>query len=201
MSSFLQQQPIILASGSSIRLKLLKSLGLEFTVVPSHVDEDGIKAAHQSDNMIDLGFALAKAKALAVSKDYAEHFIIAADQLCLIGNRILDKPLNHQTAVEHLNLLNGKTHQQISCVCIARNGLILWQYHDIAHLTLRHLSEQNIEHYLQLEKPYHSCGAYQFETQGKWLFENIEGKEDTILGLPLMALAHALIDINAVTVQ
>lgn len=200
MSRFLQQKQLILASGSSIRLQLLTSLGLDFLVIPSHCDEDAIKATHQSKNFLELGFALATAKALDVSKQYPGHFVIAADQLCVMGKKILDKPLNHQRATEHLRMLNGKRHQQIACLCIAKDGEVLWQYHDIAHLTLHYLSECNIEAYLQAEKPYHSCGAYQYESKGKWLFKEVRGKEDTILGLPLVPLANALISLGAVKI-
>ena len=198
MSRFLNQHPIILASGSAIRFKLLSSLGLEFLVIPSDCDEEAIKLTHNSDNALDLGFTLARAKALEVSQRHPEHFIIAADQLCVINKKILDKPLNHQTAIEHLHLLSGKTHQQIACVCIAKANNIICQYYDIATLTVRPLKEEEIESYLQSEKPYNSCGAYQYETQGKWLFSSVLGQEDTILGLPLLPLTNALIDLGAV---
>lgn len=198
MSRFLQHKPLILASGSSIRLKLLNTLGLDFLVIPSNCDEEEIKRIHKSDSILDLGFALASCKALDVSRRYPDHYVIAADQLCVIGKKILDKPLNHQTAIEHLRLLNGKKHQQIVCLCIAKGNRILWQHHDQANLTLHYLSEKNIEAYLQSEKPYHSCGAYQYETQGKWLFKEVNGSEDTILGLPLIPLANALLSLGVV---
>lgn len=200
MFKFLNQQPIILASGSSIRLKLLNSLGLKFITVPSNCDEESIKLTHQSDNYIDLGFALAANKALSVSQQYPDHFIIAADQLCVIGKKILDKPLTHQIAVEHLRLLSGKRHYQIACVCIIKENKILWQYHDTATLTTHILTEKTIEDYLQAEQPYHSCGAYQFEAMGKWLFKEVQGSEDTILGLPLVPLANALVSLGAVII-
>ncbi|WP_298622489.1 Maf family nucleotide pyrophosphatase [uncultured Legionella sp.] len=200
MFKFLQHKPLILASGSSIRLKLLDTLGLDFLVIPSNVDEDAIKKIHQSDNHLDLGFALANSKALEVSKRYPEHYVIAADQLCVIGKKILDKPLNHQTAIEHLRLLSGKKHQQIACLCIAKDDKILWYHHEIANLTLHYLSEHTIEAYLQSEKPYQSCGAYQYESKGKWLFKEVDGNEDTILGLPLLPLANALLSLGVVTI-
>ncbi|WP_454781942.1 Maf family protein [Legionella sp. WA2022007384] len=198
MSKLFQQEPIILASSSSIRLKLLQSLGIEFSVVPSHCDEDAIKASFKSESTLDLGYALAASKALAVSLQYPEHFIIAADQLCLFGQTLLNKPLNHPTAIEHLRLLSGKEHLQIACLCIAKNNELLWQHHETAYLTLHHLSEKSIEAYLQSEKPYHSCGAYQYESQGKWLFKEVQGSEDTILGLPLLPLSNALMKLGAV---
>lgn len=201
MSRFLQQQPLILASGSAIRFKLMTSLGLKFQVVSSNCDEDKIKANHNSDNIIELGSKLAQAKALEVSQHYPEHFVIAADQLCVIGKKILDKPLNHHTAIEHLHLLNGKEHQQIACTCIAQGNRILWQHHDVAYLSLRQLSEQEIDAYLQSDKPYHSCGAYHFEALGKWLFKEVKGSEDTILGLPLLPLTNALLNLGVVTLD
>ncbi|MGC1182317.1 Maf family protein [Legionella sp.] len=198
MSKFLQQEPIILASGSAIRYKLLQSLGISFTVVPSNYDEEAIKESFHTKNKIDLGYALAANKALEVSKQYPQHFVIAADQLCLIGQELLNKPLTHQTAMQHLSLLSGQKHQQIACLCIAKNNKLLWQHHEQAEVTLHPLNEHIIEAYLLSEKPYQSCGAYQYETQGKWLFKEVSGSEDTILGLPLLPLASALMKLGAV---
>lgn len=199
MSKFLQQKPIILASSSAIRLQLLQSLGIEFSVVPSHCDEDAIKASFKSESTLDLGYALAASKALEVSQHHPDHFIIAADQLCLFGQTLLNKPLNHTTAVEQLSLLSGKEHLQIACLCIAKNNEVLWQHHETAYLTLHHLSEKTIEAYLQSEKPYQSCGSYHYELQGKWLFKEVQGNEDTILGLPLFSLTQALMKLGAVS--
>lgn len=201
MSKFLKQRSIVLASGSAIRAKLLESLGIEFSVIPSQCDEDAVKATHQSGNILDLGYTLAQTKALDVSKNHPNSFIIAADQLCVIGDKLLDKPLTHATTIAHLRMLSGNKHQQIACVCIAKDDKIVWRYHDIAYLTLRTLTNQQIEHYLQTDKPYHSCGAYQFETQGKWLFSDIQGATDTILGLPLLPLTNALLDLGAVSLR
>lgn len=198
MSKFLHQQPIILASGSAIRRKLLQSLGLEFSVVPSTCDEEAVKESFHADNKIDLGYALAASKALEVSQRHPEQFIIAADQICLLDQTLLNKPLNHQTAIAQLSLLSGQQHQQIACLCIAKNNELLWQHHEIANVTLHRLSKQSIEAYLLSETPYQSCGAYQYETQGKWLFKEVNGSEDTILGLPLLPLTAALVNLGAV---
>lgn len=198
MSRFIHQKPLILASGSKIRYQLLHSLGLDFLTIPADCNEDQIKQSFTGTDLIKLGFLLAETKALAVSQHYPDHYVIAADQLCIIGNQLLDKPLTHQIAIEHLTLLSGKQHQQIACVCIAKANQILWKHHDIANLVLHQLSRNTIESYLNSEKPYYSCGAYQFETQGKWLFKEVYGSEDTILGLPLLPLSKALLELNIV---
>ncbi|MDI1351816.1 MAG: Maf family protein [bacterium] len=199
MSNFLQQKPLVLASGSSIRATLLKSIGLEFLIIPSQCNEEAIKKEHQSEPIVDLGFTLAISKALEVSSHYPGHFVIGADQLCVFGDLLLDKPLNHETAIKHLSLLNANTHQQIACMCIAQNNKIIWQHHEIAYLTMRKLNSTQIDSYLKLEQPYQSCGAYQYETQGKWLFQQVVGDEDTILGLPLLPLIDGLIDLGVVS--
>lgn len=198
MSDFLKQKKIILASGSQIRKKLLHSLGLDFEAIPSSCDEDNVKNAFTSDNWLELGYQLAKEKALDVSQRYPDHYVIGADQLCLEGDNLYDKPLNHDTAVKHLKSLRGKTHQQIACICLAKNGQILWEHHETARMTMRDLSDHSIEAYLRAEKPYQSCGAYQYETLGKWLFSQVTGDENTILGLPLKSLSEALITFHAV---
>lgn len=198
MSDFLKQQPLILASGSQSRQKLLQSLGINFTVVPSQVNEDIIKQQHAFDTSNELARTLAAAKALAVSKRYPDYFVIAADQLCLIGNQCLDKPGTHAIATQHLRLLSGQTHQQLVACCIAKAGELQWESQISAYLTMRSLNDDMIENYLCLDKPYQSCGAYHYEGRAKWLFRQVEGSECTILGLPLLPLTEALLDLGAI---
>lgn len=199
MSNFINQQPLILASASQSRMKLLRSLGLQFEAIPSSCDEESVKQQIGTGSFIELALGLACCKALEVSQRYPEHFVIGADQLCVIGDQYLDKPLTHATAVTHLRLLSGKTHQQISACCVAKAGVIVWQGHDIATLTMQPLNDSTIEAYLKLDQPYQSCGAYHYEGRAKWLFKEVQGSDSTILGLPLLQLAQALRDLKAIS--
>lgn len=199
MSRFISQQPLILASASKSRMMLLSSLGLTFEVIPANCDESLIKKNFPiSGSLLDMASLIACSKALEVSQHYPDPFVIAADQLCVIGDKYLDKPLTHTTAFSHLRLLSGKTHQQIAALCIAKGGQIVWQHHDIATLTMQELSEETIEAYLQTVKPYQSCGAYHYEGLAKWLFKEVQGSDSTIQGLPLLPLAQALIELKAI---
>ncbi len=200
MSSFLKQQNIILASQSSIRQKLLSSLGIKFEVIPSGCDEEKIKHEHSALEWPELGIKLAEAKAAAVSKINPNAFIIGADQLCVLNNRLMSKPGHHDKACEQLFELSAKTHTQIACLSIAHQGKIVWSHHSTATLKMKELTHQCIEAYLLQEKPYQSCGSYQFEGPGKWLFEQVEGHEDTVLGLPLLPLIKGLCKVQAVTI-
>lgn len=198
MSNFIKQQPIILASGSSSRQALLRTLGIHFEIVHSGCDEEAIKIAFKGSSMIDLAKTLARQKALTVSQRFPKHTVIAADQLCVIGNQYLDKPGSHAIAVEHLRLLSGNTHQQIAACCIAQNGEVCRQFEETASLTMHTLDDQTIENYLRLDMPYQSCGAYHYEGQAKWLFRAVTGSEDTILGLPLNPLTNHLMDLGVI---
>lgn len=199
MSNFLNQQPIILASASLARQKLLYSVGLNFEIIPADVDEEAIK--QQFDRhypFTTLARILAAAKALTVSKHYPESFVIAADQLCVIGDEYLDKPGNHEIATLHLQKLRGKTHQQIAACCIAKDETIIWETQETASLTMNNLSDNMIDAYLKCDKPYQSCGAYNYEGRAKWLFERVEGSDCTVLGLPLLPLTQALSHLDIV---
>lgn len=198
MSDFLSQNAIILASGSASRQALLKSLGINFQVVVSQCDENAIKNAYQDAPFLEMARTLACAKALPISEQFPDAFVIGADQLCIFGKGYLDKPGSHANAFKHLKLLQGQTHQQLAAICIAKAGKIIAQFEDYAQLTMHPLSDKLIEHYLSSEQPYQSCGAYHFEGQAKWLFSAVEGSESTILGLPLTPLCNHLLAIKAI---
>lgn len=199
MSDFITQQPLILASASKSRQQLLRALGLQFDQIPSRCDEDAIKGMSMACTASELAASLAASKALVVSEDYPEHFVLGADQLCVLGEQYFDKPGNHEVAKTQLRKLSGHTHQQISACCIVKGGTILWAFQDIALLTMRPLSDRAIEAYLLAEKPYQSCGAYHYEGQAKWLFTQVQGSDSTIQGLPIQFLIQGLLKTGAIT--
>ncbi|WP_131781084.1 Maf family protein [Legionella gresilensis] len=192
MSNFLIQKPLILASGSKIRKQLLESLSLEFKVIPSDSDETALKNQLAHSEPLELARALAADKALIVSRKYPDSYILAADQICVMANRYFDKPGNHEVATAHLRQLRGKKHQQIAAFCIAKAGKLLFEGQDVALLSMKLISDQTIETYLQADKPYQSCGAYNYEGRAKWLFTKVEGQDSTIQGLPLLPVVQAL---------
>lgn len=199
MSRLFSQKPLILGSGSKSRASLLSSLQLDFKIVPSNFDEDLEKKAFQSKHLSNLAQHLARGKALEVSNRYPDYYVIGADQLCIFKDTYLDKPLNHERAIEQLSLLNGNQHQQLSAYCIAKEGEILWEDQDSATLFMNNLNPKIIQSYIENEQPYQSAGAYHFEGQAKWLFAQVIGSDSTILGLPLLSLTNALIQLGVVT--
>lgn len=199
MSDFFHQKPIILASGSSNRYQLLASTGLEFAVHSANIDEQKIKEMHPDDSPIQIAKQLAEQKALEVSKNYFQAYVIGCDQLCSCEDKRYDKPLTHERALNQLLQLQGKTHQQICAMSIAYQGRIIWSEQDIAVLTMKTLSTETLDAYLLRDKPYNSCGSYHFEQAGKWLFKSVDGSESSIQGLALVPLLQALCNFEIVT--
>jgi len=199
MRGYLQagKPPLILASGSKIRAKLLEAAGLAFIVEPPGLDESAMRQAVSGEDALqpqDVAEVLARAKAEAVSDLAHGAFVIGADQVLALGDEIFAKPDSMESAREQLRALSGKTHKLQSSVALAREGEILFAHTEEASLTMRELSPIFIGRYLAAagEEVLSSVGAYQLEGLGIELFDKIEGDYFSILGLPLLPLLDAL---------
>ena len=183
---------LILASGSRIRRQLLEGVGLQFQVINSKVDEELLKKELHGRPFREQVVRLASEKARAVSMDNPEAFVIGSDNMCTIGDVIFDKPIDHEDAVNHLSSLSGKKHFQNNGISIHHEGREIWSNFDVTELEMKKLSSQEIEDYLNLDKPYSACGCYHFESNGKDLFTNINGLESTVMGLAMEHLIEKL---------
>jgi len=199
MRGYLQagKPPLILASGSKIRAKLLEAAGLAFIVEPPGLDESAMRQAVSGEDALqpqDVAEVLARAKAEAVSDLAHGAFVVGADQVLALGDEIFAKPDSMESAREQLLALSGKTHKLQSSVALARDGEILFAHTEEAALTMRKLSPKFIGRYLAAagEEVLSSVGAYQLEGLGIELFDKIEGDYFSILGLPLLPLLDAL---------
>ena len=191
--------PLVLASSSAVRQQMLKHVGVPFSVVPSGVDESAIKEQMKGQPPQQLAQALARAKTLHVAKQYPDRITIGADQLCVSDEGILDKPGSVENAVAQLRALSGRTHRQLSAVCLARGEDVLWEACEHAELTMRTLSDDEICGYITQDEPLHSCGAYKFESMGRHLFAQVRGNDDVIKGLPLVPLLAQLYALGAIS--
>ena len=93
-----------------------------------------------------------------------------------------------------LRKLNGKPHFLISSVCISKNGSMIWNYTDKATLTMKNFSEEQLKEYLAKisDENLYAYNVYQIEGEGRNLFSNISGNEDTIMGLPIKKIKEYL---------
>ena len=187
---------IILASKSKVRKEILEKNNIFAQVEKTNVDEESIK-----ENLLKKGETpeiisknLAELKANKVSQKKNENIVIGADSIIDLEGEIISKPLDRDDALKILKKLNGKKHYLISSVCISKNGSMIWNYTDKAALTMKKMSDEELKKYLEKisDEALFAYNVYQIEGEGRTLFSNIEGDEDTIMGLPVKKIKEYL---------
>ncbi len=192
------QNKIILASKSEVRKKILDENKIFSKVCPSNVDENEIKESllkeRASPEIISKN--LAELKACKVSSKNPEIFVLGADSVIDLDGELISKPRNRNEAYIILKKLNGKKHHLISSVCISKNGTMIWNYTDKAQLTMKNLNEDELKTYLLKisDEKLYAYNVYQIEGEGRNLFSNIVGDENTIMGLPIKKIKEYLKD-------
>ena len=187
---------IILASKSGVRKKILEQYNISCEVIPSNIDEDQVKESLLNEKASPeiISKNLAELKANKISRQKPDKVVLGADSLIDLNGGLISKPTNREEALNILKKLNGKKHQLISSVCISRNGNMIWNFTDAAKLTMKKLNEDKIKLYLSKirDEELYAYGVYQIEANGKYLFDKIEGNEDTIMGLPIKQIKEYL---------
>lgn len=188
MAIWRERKPLILASQSQVRQTLLANAGLTFEVKPAAIDERSIQQSSGLTVASEIAARLAYEKALYVSLRSPSRYVVGADQTLECDGRLFDKPVGRAGAVEHLRALSGRIYTLHAGVAIVCDGRSLFEDVSVARMTMRELSEETIEAYLDAvgDAVTASVGAYQLEGLGVHLFSQIEGDHFTILGLPLL---------------
>jgi septum formation protein len=196
MPLWLDRLPLVLASKSDVRGKILAAAGLRFEIRPAQIDERAVEAKAGHPDAAATARLLARAKALAVAATRPGHLVLGADQTLARGNSRLGKPTDRAAAAEQLRGLRGRTHELHSALALVRDDKILFDCVDSARLTMRAVSDRFLDDYLDMagDTVLASVGAYQLEGIGIHLFERVEGDYFTILGLPLLPLLAYLRD-------
>jgi len=187
---------IILASKSKVRKEILDRHKILCEVKPSNVDEDVVKQTliRELASPEIISKNLAELKANKISSNERDRLVLGADSVIDLNGELISKPESREEALEILKKLNGNKHYLISSVCISRNGSMIWNYTDKAELTMKNLSEQDLKVYLSKipDETLYAYNVYQIEGEGRNLFLNISGDEDTIMGLPVFKIKEYL---------
>ena len=187
---------IILASKSKVRKKILDKNNIPNLVIPSNVDEDIVKESLLKENASPeiISKNLAELKANKVSSKRLDELVLGADSVIDLEGELISKPENRDNALGILKKLNGKKHYLVSSVCISKNGSMIWNYTDKAALTMKNFSDNGLKTYLSeiTDEALYAYNVYQIEGKGRGLFSNIEGDEDTIMGLPIRQIKEYL---------
>ena len=181
---------LILASTSPFRKAILDKLGLNFDTASPETDETALE--HESPQQLVERLSIAKAK--AVADKHTNALVIGSDQVSVINGKIIGKPHTHENAIKQLQNASGKTVTFYTGLCLYNSDTKKYQSEVVPFdVVFRELSEQQIENYLQKEKPYNCAGSFKSEALGIVLFEKLIGEDpNTLIGLPLIRLVKML---------
>ena len=191
---------IILASKSKVRKDILEKNDIYCNVEPSNVDEDMVKKSLLGEKASPeiISKNLAELKANKVSLKNYEQIVLGADSVIDLDGELISKPQDRKEALLILKKLNAREHHLISSVCISKNGSMIWNYTDKAKLKMRNFTDKELEDYLAKipDNALYAYNVYQIEGEGRKLFSDIVGDEDTIMGLPIKKIKEYLKEIK-----
>lgn len=178
---------LVLASTSRYRRELLDRLALPYEAAAPLFDEEAARASEPSLSPAEMAIAFSIGKARSLASAYPDALIIGSDQVPALGNTVLHKPGTMDNARAQLRSLAGKTHQLLTGVALldAASGRLDTQI-DVHTMTMWPLTDEEIEVYLERDRPLDCAGSYRVEASGPALFSAMTGDDWTgIVGLPL----------------
>ena len=191
---------LILASKSKVRRDILEKNNIACEVKPSNIDENMVKESLLNEKASPeiISKNLAELKANKISSRITEKIVLGADSVIDLEGELISKPTDRKEALLILKKLNGREHFLISSVCISKNGSMIWNYTDKAKLKMRNFTGKELEDYLAKisDSALYAYNVYQIEGEGRKLFSDIIGDEDTIMGLPIKKIKEYLKEIK-----
>ena len=192
---FTTKERLILASASPRRRRFLEGLGLSFSIEAARVDEQPL--AHEPPREFVLRTATDKAR--AVAEHYPDAWVLGADTVVVLDNRILGKPVDEEDAIRLLELLAGKWHEVLTGFCLCRKNMAHLTAHTVA-TTVKFVDydEKIAAAYVQTGEPLDKAGAYGIQGKGGFLVERINGSYSNVVGLPLAEVIEELLQLGII---
>lgn len=179
----------ILASSSPRRRQLLASIGLQFDVIPSHIPE--LRA--QDEIPEEYVARLSREKALAIAESHPSRWVIAADTTVVLGEQVLEKPVDAEDARRMLSAIAGQTHVVYTGVTLRRFQPHYTDTHvATTEVRILPLTSRDIDWYVGTGEPLDKAGAYAAQEAGGMFIDSIHGSYTNVVGLPLALLFQML---------
>ena len=198
---------IILASSYKIEKKILTQNGIKCSIQPSKINSESIKHSWLEDSkgpkkyvddaipeLISLYVANTRAEIVSLKSKNKNKIVIGTDNVIDFNEELILKPKNQNAGLKILKKLNGKTHHLITSVCILKNGIKLWNYTDKITLTMKKMTNSELESYLLKTKNDKSniYDLYKIEIGARSIFSKIEKDKNTVMGLPIKLIKDYL---------
>jgi len=183
----------ILASGSPRRKELLGELIEEFVVLPSHAEE----ISSHPDGPVALVLENARIKGSDVARQYSDHWVLGADTLVWVDDRVLGKPKDMEEAKDMLRSLAGRTHSVSTGLYLSLlSGDVEETRVETSEVTFRAFDDSVIEAYFGEVDPLDKAGGYAIQTRPDLIVDTFAGSRSNVIGLPLELLGSWLTDLG-----
>ena len=177
--------PLVLASASPRRVRLLRAAGLEFEQRPAHIDESA-RVGESAEQYVQ---RLAEDKARAVWRMGCR--TLGADTVVVLGGRVLCKPRDASHARKMLRSLSGRSHRVLTGVTVFDGEDVRTDF-DETRVRFRPLKDPEITEYVATGEPLDKAGGYGIQGGAASFVESIEGSRSNVVGLPLELVARLL---------
>jgi septum formation protein len=187
---------IVLASESTRRVDILRTLGISFSIIPPDIDE----TKNKDETPQQFVERIAHEKAIKVGNHFPDKWVIAADTIVVLKGKVLGKPKNERDAFNMLKTLRGKWHKVITGYCVL-NLLKNIIYQDIVEtkVFVRHMTDDEINRYIKTSEPMGKAGSYAVQGKGGYMVKEIKGSYTNVVGLPICEIAEALLSLGVLS--
>lgn len=184
---------LIVASGSPRRRELLERVGLEVTVVPADVDESVV--AGETPERCAVRLAVAKASRVAAAR--SNDWVLAADTVVALGQRILGKPADPAEAAAMLRELAGVEHQVTTGICVIDPDRTRRTLAVTTAVSMRAIDATDVAGYVASGEWRGKAGGYAIQGIGAALVREVRGSVTNVIGLPLVEVLELLAEAGA----
>jgi len=187
---------IVLASESTRRVDILRSLGISFSIIPPDIDERRMKDESPRDFVLRVSME----KARKVGEHFEDKWVIGADTIVVNKGRVLGKPRDEADAFNMLKSLRGKWHKVITGYCILNVSKDI-MYRDAVEtrVYVRDLSDMEIMKYIETSEPLGKAGSYAVQGRGGYMVKEIKGSYSNVVGLPICEVAEVLLSLGVLS--
>jgi septum formation protein len=198
MPAMTGSEPIVLASGSPRRRKMLADAGIAIEVIPADVDETMLPGETPQEYAVRAAGEKGLAVAARLAREGRRPWILAADTVVVLDDAVLHKPADETEASAMLRRLSGRTHTVITGWTVGRHEASWIARQEATRVTFHLLGDDEVRGYVATGEGMDKAGAYAIQDIGAFLVSRVEGDYFNVVGLPVSRVIRALVEVGAI---